>query len=181
MAENSALGLLVAFVLPVSGCVAPRYSDHQFVGAKPCPVSRPIDTKNCLSTKADKPVGLLAAILGCLTTPFKAAGISGWTDYHCNAEAVGRVVQSRLSTDRFFTVDIALRDMRVDQTQLEKVSGRYIRAEIYQDKTPVPRASRTLCRPSVFIRGKLVWDSDGCGHLEIHPQHPNDYAILLAP
>jgi len=170
--------LLLAVCLSLTGCAAPRYCNHQIIGAKPCAIPHPADAKCCLSKKPDRPVGLIAAAGGCLTTPFKAAGISGWTDYGYKAEAIGRVVQSRLSSDRFFTVDLALQSLRVDHTLLRKVSGRFIRAEIYQGQAPVPSHLRALCEPVVSIRGKLVWDGDGDGHLEIHPQHAGDYRVI---
>jgi hypothetical protein len=123
-------------------------------------------------------VGFLAAITGFFTTPFKNVGIFGWTDYGFKAEAIGNVVQSRLSSDRFFTVDVALKRLRIDHTPIPQVYGRFMRAEVYQGNTPVPANIRTLRSPLVSIRGKLVWDGDG--HLEIHPEHDDDYRVISA-
>ena len=68
--------------------------------------------------------------------------------------------------------------LRIDDISLERIWGRYIRAEIYQGQTPVLPNVRTLREPVVFIRGKLVWDGDAHGHLEIHPERANDYRIV---
>ena len=178
MAQTKQLSFAVCLAITLNACVGPRYCNHQVIGAKPCPILHPVDAKYCLPKKPDKPIGFIAVATGCLTTPFKAVGISGWTDYGYQAEAIGRVVQSRLSSDRFFTVDIALERLVIDRTQLRKVSGRFIRAEIFQGQAPVPANIRALIGPVVFIRGKLAWDGDGQGHLEIHPEHACDYRVV---
>jgi hypothetical protein len=158
------------------GCVGPHYAEHQFIGAKPCPLHQPSDLSRCLSKVPDKPVDLIAAVTGCVTTPFKNIGIFGWTYYGYKTEALGKVIQARLSTDRFFTVDLMLKQIRVGDALLPHMGCRFIRAEVYQGDTPVPKNIRDLAAPIVLIRGKLVWDGDG--HVEIHPEHAGDYRVV---
>jgi hypothetical protein len=158
------------------GYVGPHYTQHQLVGAKPCALHQPSDLPRCLSKVPDKPVGLVAAVTGCFTTPFKSVGIFGWTDYGYSAEALGKVVQARLSTDRFFTVDLMLKQVRVGDAFLAGTGCQFIRAEVYQGNTPVPKNIREMSAPIVLIRGKLVWDGDE--HMEIHPQHTGDYRVI---
>ena len=160
----------------LGGCAGPHYAAHQLIGAKPCALHQPSDLPRCLSKVPEKPVGFVAAITGCFTTPFKNVGVFGWTDYGYNVEAIGKVIQARLSTDRFFTVDLMLKQLRVGYALLPKMSCHFIRAEVYQGNTPVPKNIRNLPAPMVLIKGKLVWDGDG--HVEIHPEQAGDYRVV---
>lgn len=168
--------LLVSVALVLPACVAPHYSNCQIIGAKPCQISKPSQVEFCLDHQPSKPVGFVAAITGCVTTPFKCIGIFGWTDYGYNAEATGKVVQARLSSDRFFTVDLMLKHLNVGNAAVSEACCRFIRAEVYQGNTPVPKGVRDLSAPTVLIRGKLVWDGDG--YLEIHPERAGDYRVI---
>ena len=107
------------FCLIFDGCIGPHYTQHQIIGVKPCPLHQPSDLSRCLSKVPDKPVDLIAAMTGCVTTPFKNIGIFGWTDYRYKAEALGKVIQARLSTDRLFTVDLMLKQIRVGDALLD--------------------------------------------------------------
>jgi hypothetical protein len=162
--------------LILGGCAGPHYSQHQLIGAKPCAIHQPSDLQRCLSKVPDKPVDLVAAVTGCVTTPFKNIGIFGWTDYGYKAEAIGKVIQARLSSDRLFTVDLMLNQIRIGDALLSGTRCRFLRAEVYQGNTPVPKNIREMSAPVVLIRGELVWDGDG--HLEIHPEHAGDYQVI---
>jgi hypothetical protein len=168
--------ICLLFCLVLGGCAGPHYSQRRIIGAKPCPLRQPSDLPRCLSKVPDKPVDFVAAVTGCVTSPFKNIGIFGWTDYGYEAEAVGKVIQARLSTDRFFTVDLMLKQIRVGDALLPEMGCRFIRAEVYQGNTPVPKNVRQMSAPIVWIRGKLVWDGDG--HVEIHPEHAGDYRLV---
>jgi hypothetical protein len=155
-------------------CAGPCYSRRQIIGRKPCLIVKQADVRCCLSCKQDKHVGTFSAAVGFLTTPFKNLGIAGWTDYHLTAAAIGSVVEARLSTDEFYTVDLKLESLRVGNSSLDNVRGKFMRLEIYR---PSPSLLADIGqRKRLFASGKLVWDGDG--HLEIHPQQLSDYRLL---
>ena len=121
-------------------------------------------------------MSFIGVITGFLTTPLKNAGLFGWKNYCMTADAVGEVVQARVSSDRFFTVDIAVARMRVSNVNLALEEQKYVRLEVYLGWIPVPKNLRDLPHPRVRVRGRLVWDGDG--HLEIHPVDPRGYHIF---
>jgi hypothetical protein len=158
----------------LSSCAGPCYSRHQIIGRQPCLIVKTADVRCCLSCKQDKHVGTFSAAVAFLTTPFKNLGISGWTDYHLTATAIGSVVEARLSTDEFYTVDLKLESLRTGESFLNNVASKFMRLEIYRPSPSLLADIRQGKR--MFATGKLVWDGDG--HLEIHPQQQGDYKLL---
>src|ERR1041385_1069616 len=131
MATSNLYYTLASLVLTaVAGCGVPTYHRVQLFGARPCVINKGI--RPCLSREADRPVGPVSAELGALTTPFKRLGISGWIDYHITAEARGKIARTRMSTDQIFTVDVALKQLRVGNHWVTDVSNKFMRLEIYR-------------------------------------------------
>ena len=117
-------------------------------------------------------------LLSLFTTPFKSAGIVGWTDYCAEACGVGTVVHADRSADGFYTVDLALDSFAVQGLDTELAKPRFVRAEVRgaarRQAAPVLRrgGSARLC-------GELKWDHDG--FLEIHPRQAAQVEALAAP
>ena len=72
-----------------------------------------------------------AADAAIFATPLKKRGFRGWYDFNRQAEVKGRVVQVAYSSDCFFTFDLIISDLFVDQHPLWQASSgtRYIRVE----------------------------------------------------
>ena len=115
-------------------------------------------------------------VLAFLTMKFKYIGITGWTNLCSEAYAVGRVEHADRSNDGFYTVDLALREFQVAEKETELNGPRFIRVEIRpkvrREVSFLPRAGQT-----VQVWGRLFWDGDGSGFLEIHPRHADDVQI----
>lgn len=171
--------LLVVGGLLGGGCTGPRYSRHQLVifgTAAPVLAAPFIPTiqTNLLTQPAPK-VGLLAAITGVGTTPFKCLGIQGWKDYQMCAEARGAVVQHRTSSDGFLTVDLRLDALAVNGEPVPLPATRFLRLEIFRGKVSIKEARLADKDSEVIVHGKLVWDYDGW--FEIHPQKNADIRL----
>ena len=116
---------------------------------------------------------------GWFSTPFKEAGVRGWTDYQLRACVTGVVYHSVESTDMEQTIDIEFdgeKSLTVDGVDgITKPS--YIRVELFPGVAKdMPSATIPSVGRRVKICGKLMWDADGS--LEIHPQKSSDVSIL---
>ena len=105
-----------------------------------------------------------------LTTPFKHAGISGWSPTGCAALARGAAVRdAQHSTDGFWTIDVRL--SRFSIAGREAPDGRYVRVEV----EPGTKAhdfcaqSRIVEGVRLEIGGEVVIDNDVPAFPEIHP------------
>jgi hypothetical protein len=167
--------LLIGGCLLLSGCVAPHYTNHQLVlFGKAAPSILAADDPGIQANLGGKPapkVSLLAAVTGFATTPFKCLGIQGWKDYHLQAEARGTMVQHRVSSDRFLTVDLRLDSLFIDGVPILLSDAKFIRLEIFLGKVSVEKS--IFAEEAVIVaEGKFVWDTDGW--FEIHPQKKED-------
>jgi hypothetical protein len=117
-------------------------------------------------------VNLLAVVTGFATTPLKCLGLNGWKDYRLTADACGTVVQQKVSSDRFLTVDLRLGSLKINGDSVPLLADRFIRLEIYLGKVPVEKRIFAEKDAVIAARGKFVWDTDGW--FEIHPQEASD-------
>ncbi|HTV42014.1 MAG TPA: hypothetical protein VMF08_15630 [Candidatus Sulfotelmatobacter sp.] len=174
-----AAGLVV--LLLSSGCIGPRYTEHDIVvsGKPAVKIHDPRDPalQASLSTNLwpRQPFPGRAAEIG--TTLFKSAGIQGWKDYHMNACAIGVSLQHQFSSGPYLTLDLRLKSLTVDSVPVPLHRTRYMRVVIFLVKASVPPDVHKRTNPMVIARGKLVWNFDGW--FEIHPQKTGD--VVLAP
>lgn len=123
-----------------------------------------------LSATPQPRLNWIARSLGFITTPFKRLGIRGWTKTGCIAEATGKPVRdAQHSTDGFFTIDVALRELQVGQ-QRSAVADHYMRLEVEPGTEAHKVCARThiLAGTSLHFAGPVLIDHDG-PFLEIHP------------
>ena len=168
------MGLLIA----AAGCIGPHYTKYPLVlmGKHPPEIKGPHDPAIAanLSTKPwpRSPVGPEAGI-GVVW--FKSMGINGWRDFHLHARARGPVVQHQISSSGFFTVDIRLDSLKVDDVSIPIEGTNYMRLEIYLGKVAIDQTMRQETNEVITAEGKLAWDTDGW--FEIHPQKTGDVRI----
>ena len=124
--------LPLAFAFSLSGCVPHTVvpSSLREPGAEarrpPC---KPAVTLSRLSTKPQDALKDIDRVSGIATTPVKKAGISGWSDTGCTAEAEGVLVREAAhSTEGFWTVDVRLERFEIDKVQASP--GRFLRIEV---------------------------------------------------
>lgn len=171
----------LAFLILCSGCIGPRYSEHDLiVSGKPAPkIKGPRDPalQTNLSTNLwpRQPFPGRAAEIG--TTLFKDARIQGWKDYHMNARATGIVLQHEFTSGPYLTIDMRLRSLTVKRVPIPLRGPRYMRVVIFLAKASVPSAVHEETKAMVVAQGKLVWNFDGW--FEIHPQKTGD--VVLSP
>jgi len=130
--------------------------------------------KNKLLNVVNDSVSNFAADIGAITTGFKKLGILGWKDIGMSARVIGKVIQTKKSTDAFYTVDIAISELYLNDDLLALDCQMYIRVEICLKKLkskPLP-----VKGSKVDISGRLVWDGDG--FLEIHPTRAEHVALI---
>jgi hypothetical protein len=174
--KNAVCFLLLGGCLLSSGCVAPHYTNHQFViFGKAAPAVAgpdiPAIQKNLSVTPGPK-VDLLTVVTGFATTPLKCMGLHGWKDYQLRAEARGIVVQHGVSSDRFLTVDLRLNSLEINGASIPLSDCNFIRLEIFLGKVPVEKSMFAEKDAVIVAKGKFVWDTDGW--FEIHPQDRSD-------
>src|SRR5687768_17827865 len=90
----------------------------------------------------------------------------------------GLVRQITTSTDHFVTADLLVQQLTADGTSVPIQSERYLRAEICARRLGLPGTAMPCPSDRVRIAGRLVWDADGKGFLEVHPQRAEDVTIL---
>jgi hypothetical protein len=126
-------------------------------------------TIRALSRKPQEKLDGLDKVSAAITTEFKKAGVSGWKDTGCSAEAVGIAVRDAQESKKdFWTVDVELE--RFEIAGKTSPAGRFIRVEIWPktrasgvvEKTRVRKGSR------IDFGGSVLVDEDG-PFLEVHP------------
>jgi hypothetical protein len=126
-------------------------------------------TVTLLSTEPQEALGWFSRFIAFLTTPFKRIGISGWKETGCGGEGSGRPVrEAQHSTDGFYTIDVALEELRVGAEGAPL--SRYLRLEVEPGTRAHEVCSKTPVRQGILVTfgGALVIDTDG-PFLEIHP------------
>ncbi|HEX9047253.1 MAG TPA: hypothetical protein VF988_09525, partial [Verrucomicrobiae bacterium] len=170
------IALLVACCFLGCGCIGPRYREHQLVlfGRHAPKITEPVvaSVQAHLSAKPIPEAKWEGSFSGVVVSLFKGFGVQGWTDFHLQAEAHGRVLYHRTSSDGFTTVDLKLSSLRVNGMTVPLPAYRYIRAEIFRGWVALDRSLLMDQNTGIGIRGKLVWDNDGW--FEIHPQKKDD-------
>ncbi len=138
------------------------------VNLTPCDPNRIV---TMLDVKPQPALTWVARFLAFLTTPFKRLGMKGWTETGCRGEGTGRPVRdAQHSSDGFFTIDVFLTDLQIDQFR-SIPTGRYIRLEV----EPGTDAHMTCTNRIVGVgerihfEGPILVDRDG-PFLEIHPK-----------
>lgn len=91
---------------------------------------------------------------------------------------IGVVEQIATSTDHFVTADLRVEELTANGTQVPIETRRYLRTEICPCKLGLPDASLPCPSDKVRIAGRLKWDADGKGFLEVHPLRAADVEIL---
>ena len=166
----------LAILLLYSGCIGPRYTEHDIVvsGKPAAKIRDPRDPalQASLSTNLwpRQPFPGRAAEVG--TTLFKSAGIQGWKDYHMNACAIGVALQHEYSSGPYLTIDLRLKSLTVKGVRVPLHGPRYMRVVIFLPKASVAPAVHKRTYPLIIAQGKLVWNFDGW--FEIHPQKTGD-------
>lgn len=142
------------------------------------PRCRAAQTIRALSLAPQEKLDALDKASAPLTTPIKKAGISGWKDTGCTAEAVGRAVRdAEESAKDFFTLDVELD--RFEIAGRAAPAGRFIRVEIWPKTQASALARRTKLRKGtrVAFGGPVLIDEDG-PFLEVHPDE--DLRVVAA-
>jgi len=108
--------------------------------------------------------------LAFLTTPFKRAGISGWSPTGCAALASGTAVRdAQHSTDGFWTIDLQLSELSIGD--LSAPADRYLRVEVEPGTAAheVCAGTRIVEGARLEVGGEVVIDEDSPPFPEIHP------------
>jgi hypothetical protein len=168
------MGLLCAS----SGCIGPHYTKHPLVlmGKPPPELKGPRDPA-ILTNLTTEPwhKSLMGAEVGVGVVWFKSIGFNGWKDFGMHAKARGPVVLHQISSSGFFTVDIRLDSLTVDDVPISITNSKYMRLEIYLGRVDVDQAMRHETNEVITAEGRLAWDTDGW--FEIHPQKTGDVRI----
>ena len=171
----------LAVLLLCSGCIGPRYTEHDIVvtGKPAAKIHGPHDPalQADLSTNLWRSQPFPGRAVDVGATLFKAAGIQGWKDYHMNACAIGVPLHHEFATGPFLTIDLRLKSLTVNRVRVPLHGPRYMRVVIFLAKASVAHAVYKRTNSMVIAQGKLVWNFDGW--LEIHPQRTGD--VVLAP
>src|SRR5690242_2502630 len=167
---RSPIGLsLLAVVALASGCMCKAISNHQWVGPKAPPIHSPEEVAMNLLTNVNGKVNGFGRTMGFVSTHFKRMGIMGWKDIGYDGEVTAVVKQTALSTDRFYTVDMKLLTLKVDEQDQRLDGDRYLRAEVCLCDVELKPEERPQVGEKVWMRGRIVWDGDG--FIEIHPRN----------
>lgn len=172
---------VTAVLVLCSGCLGPRYSEHDMVvtGKRAPKIQGPRDPalQGNLSVKPWPRQPFLGRAAEVGTTLFKDAGIQGWKDYHMNAQATGVVLQHQFSTGPYLALDLRLRSLKVRGVPVPLPGPRYLRVVVFLARASVAPDVYKRTNSLVVARGKLVWNFDGW--FEIHPQKTGD--VLAGP
>jgi hypothetical protein len=168
------MALLLLWMLQGCGCTTG--SNRLIVGYRP-QVRTSLKASD-LRYKINPSPSCFARAAGFVTTPFKRAGIFGWRDLHINVMVIGVVQQVATSTDHFVTADLLVSELTANGRPVVIRDDRYMRVEICARRLRLATASRPCPADKVRVSGRLLWDSDGKGFLEVHPQRASDVEIL---
>jgi hypothetical protein len=165
-----------AFVLACAGCIGPHYHPHQLVlfGKQPPDLTGPRDPAIAQNLSREPwTKSLVGPETGVGVVLFKSMGIQGWRDFHMHAKATGWVIMHQISSSGFFTVDIRLHSLTVDNVPVPILDPpRYMRLEVFLGRVSVNPIMRSQTNELITAEGKLAWDCDGW--FEIHPQQTGD-------
>jgi hypothetical protein len=156
----------------ITGCRCTPVSNHEWAGHYPPKIKTPEDIAANLRRQAIPPVKPAGTRIAFFTTPFKRIGIFGWSDLGYDGAVIGRVKQTSLSSDKFYTVDMQVKELQIDGRPMPLNGDRYLRAEICTCQVTLSDANRPSTNDTVWIYGRLVWDGDG--FIEIHPRKTDD-------
>lgn len=141
-----------------------------------------------LRDSPNPPLSWLARSSAKLSSPFKRLGVRGWSDLCYDAQVTGVLLQAAYSNDGFRTLDLEIERLSVGGLQLwdARDGRRFIRIEYDTTQVPPAALAEDGARWSrlrtdgqrVWVRGRLRWDFDGSGHLEIHPRGPEDIRMI---
>jgi hypothetical protein len=173
--------LVLAASLVAGGCASNRVAPpelHKQGAAAKRPRCRLARTIRRLSRAPQEKLDALDKASAALTNEFKKAGVSGWKDTGCTAEAVGVAVRdAQESAKDFFTLDVELD--RFEIAGKTAPAGRFIRVEIWPKTRASAVAGRAKLRKGtrVAFGGPVLIDEDG-PFLEVHPDE--DLRIVSA-
>lgn len=182
VSRKLSLLLCAGLLLACGGCIGPHYTKYPvaFIGKAAPQINGPHDPaieQNLTTQPWHK--SLMGAEVGVVVVWFKSFGFNGWKDFHLHAKAQGPVVLHQISSSGFFTVDLRLDSLTVDNVPVPITGPRYMRLEIFLGKVDVDKAMRHETNEVITAEGKLVWDSDGW--FEIHPQKTGDVRVDETP
>src|SRR5665213_1639147 len=127
-----------------------------------------------LGTRPEDALNSVDEGIGVFTTPLKRAGISGWVDTGCDADAKGMPVRdAQHSTDGFWTVDVELTAMTINGRPL--TDHRFVRIEIEPGTAAHAAAGNVPPRahvPIAFHGHVLIDTHHGAELVEVHPADP---------
>jgi hypothetical protein len=130
--------------------------------------------------KVDRSAGVITTPLKYLSTLVDGPG--AWEDTGCRVLGTGRPVRvTQHSTDGFYTVDVAIVDLRVDGIQVPL--GRFVRLEIIPGRPAHRTVKKRRPQETDLIRftGPLVWDKDkDADHPHGHMEASGDDRIFVA-
>lgn len=133
---------------------------------------------------------LLGQLSGALTTPVKELGISGWEDDLPLSEAIitGKLVHPpSAGSDLYVSLDLEVESVTAQGKTVECNTpdgvrhGRYIRVEYHTPGMgPLPALQSLGWKEGNRFRvsGKIRFDTDRAGHVEIHPRIPTQIEKL---
>jgi hypothetical protein len=155
-----------------TGCRCTAISNHEWAGHYPPKMKTPEDIAAHLLHQVNDPVRPPGQKAGFFTTPFKRIGIFGWSDLGYDGAVIGLVKQAALSTDKFYTVDMQVKELQIDGKPMSLDGDRYLRAEVCTCHVILSDTNRPAVGDTVWIHGRMVWDGDG--FIEIHPREKDD-------
>lgn len=111
--------------------------------------------------------------IGFLTTPFKRMGIGGWVDTGCEATAEGWPVRdAQHSTDGFWTIDVKLKKLVIQNRTFPANQLRFVRIEV-EPKTPAHAKAAARANSFISFHGHVLIDTHhGDELIEVHPWDP---------
>jgi hypothetical protein len=169
----------LAGLLLCSGCLGPRYSQHDLIvtGKEAPKLHGPHDPALAANLSTNlwphQPFLGRAAEVG--TTLFKDSHIQGWKDYHMDARATGVVCQHQFSSGPYLCIDMRLQSLTVKRVPIYLPAPRYMRVVVFLAKASVDADVYERTNAMAVAKGKLVWNFDGW--FEIHPQRTGDVAL----
>jgi len=173
---------LIGFLAVCTGCIGPHYTKYPVVlmGKQPPQIAGPHDPaiETNLTTEPWHK-SLMGAEVGVVVVWFKSLGFNGWKDFHLHAKAQGPVILHQVSSSGFFTVDMKLDSLTIDNVPIPLAGPRYIRSEVFLGWVDVDKAIRQETNEVITVEGKLAWDTDGW--FEIHPQKTGDVRLGNVP
>lgn len=128
---------------------------------------------NHLGTHAEDRLDPASREIGFLTTPLKRLGFGGWVDTGCEATAKGWPVRNaQHSTDGFWTIDVKLKEFRIQNRMLKANLQRWVRIEV-EPNTPAHAKAAARANTLISFHGHVLIDTHHADELiEVHPVDP---------